>query len=235
MIYYYILALGIIATVVFLLIRVKEGGVKGTIAKALASTLFIATAVGASAVSGITDLTFPSYIIVGLVFGLLGDIWLDLKWAYPKDNDTYTFAGFISFAVGHLIFISGLLTKYADSSKPIYILLPLAAAIVLGIATVALEKVMKLKYGKFKTVSACYASILIYFTLLAGSLALMNSFDVKALNVIFIGGVFFLISDLILSGTYFGEGKDRPIDVITNHVSYYIAQYLIASSLLFLA
>ena len=28
--------------------------------------------------------------------------------------------------------------------------------------------------------------------------------------MILIGGVLFLISDLILSGTYFGKGKDRP-------------------------
>ncbi len=54
------------------------------------------------------------------------------------------------------------------------------------------------------------------------------------LNFMFAGGIFFLISDLILSGTYFGEGKNRPVDIIINHVTYYIAQFLIASSLLFL-
>ena len=38
--------------------------------------------------------------------------------------------------------------------------------------------------------------------------------------------------DLILSGTYFGEGKNRPVDIVTNHVTYYIAQFVIAGSLL---
>ena len=51
--------------------------------------------------------------------------------------------------------------------------------------------------------------------------------------MLFVGGVFFLISDLILSGTYFGEGKDRPVDIVTNHMTYYIAQYLIALSIAF--
>ena len=51
----------------------------------------------------------------------------------------------------------------------------------------------------------------------------------------FIGGVFFAISDLILSGTYFSTGKDRPVDVITNHATYYIAQFIIASSILFIS
>ena len=52
--------------------------------------------------------------------------------------------------------------------------------------------------------------------------------------LIFIGGVLFVISDLILSGTYFGVGKNRPVDIITNHVSYYLAQFVIASSILFM-
>lgn len=234
MIYTYVLAMGILATLFFLVVRVREGGIKGVIAKSLASALFIATAIAAMSVNASTDPSFAAYICVGLIFGLLGDIWLDLKWVYPNDNDEYTFAGFISFAVGHLVFIMALLDIYADFSKPLYIIIPIAAAIVLGIATVALENVMKLKYGKFKTISACYGCILIFFTLLSGSLALMNGFEVKTLNVIFVGGLFFLISDLILCGTYFGVGKNRPLDVITNHVSYYIAQYLIASSLIFL-
>ena len=55
------------------------------------------------------------------------------------------------------------------------------------------------------------------------------------LNLLFIGLIFFLISDLILSGTYFGEGKNRPVDVVTNHVTYYVGQFLIALSLLYLA
>ena len=43
----------------------------------------------------------------------------------------------------------------------------------------------------------------------------------------------FAASDLILSGTYFGEGKDRPVDIVLNYLTYYPAQYLIAFSLAF--
>ena len=37
-----------------------------------------------------------------------------------------------------------------------------------------------------------------------------------------------------LSGTYFGEGKERPVDFVLNYVFYYGAQFTIAFSLLFL-
>ena len=42
------------------------------------------------------------------------------------------------------------------------------------------------------------------------------------------------VSDLILSGTYFGVGKERPVDLALNYLSYYPAQFLIASALVFL-
>ena len=47
------------------------------------------------------------------------------------------------------------------------------------------------------------------------------------------GGVLFAVSDLILSGTYFGEGKERPFDIISNAITYYLAQYVIAFSIMF--
>ena len=40
----------------------------------------------------------------------------------------------------------------------------------------------------------------------------------------------FAASDLILGGTYFGQGHNRPGDVIANHTLYYAAQFLIAVS-----
>ncbi len=48
------------------------------------------------------------------------------------------------------------------------------------------------------------------------------------------GGILFLLSDLVLSGTYFGEGKNKPSYVVVNHALYYGAQFCIASSILFL-
>ena len=99
---------------------------------------------------------------------------------------------------------------------------------------VLLEKPMKMVYGKFKAITAIYGFVLAFMTFLSASLAIMNKFENMTLNFMFAGGVFFLISDLILSGTYFGEGKRRPVDVITNHTTYYAAQFLIAASLMFI-
>lgn len=235
MLYFIVLALGIIATVAFLVKRVKEGGVKAAMLKAFASTLFIGTGVAAAAtVIGSEKFSFALLVIMGLVLGLMGDIWLDLKWVYPESNDTYTFAGFGAFMIGHFMFLAGLFIHYADFSQPLYIVIPAVLALLLGVGVVALEKPMKMVYGKFKAITGVYGFVLAFMTFLSGGLALMNGFKEMTLNFMFAGGVLFLISDLILSGTYFGEGKRRPVDIITNHVSYYAAQFVIASAILFI-
>ncbi len=234
MLYVIALVLGIVATVAFLVKRVKEGGVKAAMLKAFASTLFIATGVAAAAsVTGAEKFSFSLFVIMGLVMGLMGDIWLDLKWVYPETNDTYTFAGFGSFMIGHFFYIAGLFIHYADFTKPLFIVIAAAIALVLGGGTVLLEKPMKMVFGKFKAITGVYGFVLGFMTFLSGALALMNNFKVMTLNFMFVGGVLFLLSDLILSGTYFGEGKRRPVDIITNHVSYYVAQFVIASAILF--
>ena len=68
----------------------------------------------------------------------------------------------------------------------------------------------------------------------AGYLAIVNKMQVASYNMLFIGGILFALSDLILCGTYFGEGKDKPFDLISNSITYYVAQYLIAFSIFFL-
>lgn len=233
MLYFIALALGIVATIAFLVKRVKEGGVKAAMLKAFASTLFVATGVAAASTVIGYRISIALFIVMGLVMGLMGDIWLDLKWVYPESNDTYTFAGFGSFMIGHFFYIAGLFIHYADFTKALYIVIPAVIALLLGGGVVILEKPMKMVYGKFKAITGVYGFVLGFMTFLSGSLALMNDFKSMTLNFMFVGGVFFLLSDLILSGTYFGEGKRRPVDIITNHVSYYAAQFVIASAILF--
>lgn len=104
----------------------------------------------------------------------------------------------------------------------------------LSFLNLALEKPMKLRYGKLRTTVIVYGALLFSTLLLTGSLALSYGFQEKALNLLFAGAALFAASDLILSGTYFGVGKDRPVDIILNYLTYYPAQFLIALSLLFL-
>ena len=228
------LALGLVFLCVFLKTRVKVCSAKATVTKAFVSVCFLLSWIAASYFSGFTQ--FAALIGGGLIMGLLGDIWLDLKFCYEKDEDFYTKMGFLSFAIGHFFYVAAVvLGVKGEGFKPLAILPALGVALVAALVVFFGEKAMKLHYGAYKMISTLYGAVLFFMAAFAFFAALFAGLKENVhLVVMAIGGVLFILSDLILSGTYFGEGKRRPVDVITNHVFYYVAQFVIAASVLFL-
>lgn len=221
-------ALGAAALIAYLAEKTRRYTVRAVFLKTLVSTLFVTTAVCAAFFSGVGFRPFSAFVLLGLVFGLLGDIWLDLKYVFPEKDAEFTYAGFAVFAVGHVLYITGLILTFYKPGQPVYIFAPLLLAAALGAGNVKLEKPMKLNYGAFRPVVACYGAFLFAAVLFSGSLALQNGWQEPALNVFFIGTALFAASDLVLSGTYFGQGKERSVDLILNYLFYYSAQFLIA-------
>ena len=249
-----LLACGAIALALFLRERLRGHTLRAALAKSVVSAIFVGLGCCAwfHSIWAFMDthLDFPflgAFVVPGLVFGLMGDIWLDLKFVYPSDDAPLTYAGFAAFGVGHILYQLGLILQYyvrgvlrsgltvqfVGPGKPGFVLVPMGLAVVLTFGNVLMEKPMKLRYGQLKPVVIAYGFLLFFTVLLSGSLALMHGWSETSLNVFFVGSILFALSDLILSGTYFGEGKDRPADVVLNHVSYYAAQFLIAFSLAF--
>ncbi len=228
-IYWTVLVLGIAATIIFLVVRVRKGGVPALIVKAIASILFISTACAAIA-ANTGELNYGLLIVIGLSCGLLGDIWLDLKYIYIEDKDTYLYAGFYSFLAGHLFFITALFMNYRWT--PVTLIISIVPALLGAIVTMAMEKPMKLDYGSFKPTCFIYGFTLMMVA--SSSIVAAAATGETAWIVMSTGAVLFLMSDLMLSGTYFGQGKNTPVYVVMNHVLYYAAQFVIASSVLFL-
>lgn len=224
--------LGLISLGAFLFLRVKKTDVKSLMFKSITSVMFILT--GVFLTIGKPSL-YSGLIVAGLVCGILGDIWLDMKFMYKNDEKFLTNAGFISFSFGHFFYIAAIVAGSAPSFKAVSLLPSLGIAVIAGCAVYFGEKIMKLNYGSYKTISAFYGALLFFTTVFSLFTCIFSGFSQnKHLFTFFIGGVLFVISDLILSGTYFGDGKNRPVDIITNHVSYYLAQFVIASSILFM-
>lgn len=223
--------LGLAALFLYVREKLKGCTVKALILKAVVSALFIAVGFCAVYANGSRCALF---ILGGLVCGILGDIWLDLKYIYPADDTPYTFSGFISFAIGHVLFISGMLLDFGDTVAAPKLLLIAAISVALGFATVLSGPLMGLNYGKYRGISMLYGPLLFGTALVALLLSLNTGFENTGLVMMLVGGVLFALSDLVLSGTYFGTGKDRPVDIILNYIFYYGAQFTIALSILFL-
>ncbi|MDR0847708.1 MAG: lysoplasmalogenase [Propionibacteriaceae bacterium] len=175
-------------------------------------------------------------VCIGLFFGLLGDIVLSLKDLVPSMFDKFLTWGFVLFALGHVAFIAGLIRGW-DTPFP-WVPIGICAVVVLGF--VVCEKVLKLDFGNFKWVVAGYGVLLTmlpsmgFFTLAFGTHpeATISGALVQPL-IMAIAGISFMISDLVLAWTYFGPQKDRPWEHVTCYVFYYLAQFAIAGSLLF--
>ena len=190
----------------FLKEKVKAYSVKAVMFKAAASICFVGVAAVSLFAKGYHALSIC--VALGLFFGVLGDIWLDFKYVFKEHDKIFTYAGFIS--------------------------LPLVGGLLISVCNLFIAKPMKLDYSGYKVISIIYGFFLFSMTLSALSLSIMMGFNNVTLIMIFVGGLLFTISDLILSGTYFGKGKERPVDIITNSVTYYAAQFVIALALFFI-
>ena len=86
-------------------------------------------------------------------------------------------------------------------------------------------------YGKFKWIVFLYSFMLALTMTTAMVTAYITGFQ-KMWVVMSIGGLVFLLSDLVLSGMYFGEGKNTKFNIILNHTLYYAAQFTMAATIL---
>ncbi len=224
------IAIGMVLLGVFLHLRVNEDRKKAVVTKALVSVFFLLTLLTGSLAAGENaDWGFTALLCGGLIFGLLGDIWLDLKYIYTQDSDFWTFSGFFVFLTGHLFYYAAVILHYGIVS-PLAVVFTVASAVGTVIFLIVLEKPTKMHYGKFKGITMGYGAILVSMFAFCLNTAIFDGHGNAGILLMTIGGGLFIVSDLILCDTYFGPGKPKKIEIITNHVTYYIAQYCIAAS-----
>ena len=208
-------------------VRLKLGGASlpALALKALTTVLCIAMAVYAAHeqthVSG-----WAAVVVLALVCGLLGDVFLDLKLIYRQDDAWFTYAGFIAFGVGHLLYWAYFFTQLDWSSSVLLWWLGLDVVLVVGVWLT--EKPMQLDYGRFRAVSLLYALVLLGVLLQAAYAWWQQPSWQWAMFTV--GMLAFVASDLILSQSYFGKRPEKPWMISGNYACYFGAQCLVAWS-----
>ena len=234
MLTYISLALGAVFLVLFMVKCHKKRSVLGVYIKNLTSIFFLLTGLTATFCnSDYPDLwKYSLPIMMGGVFGLMGDIYLDQKWLYPEHNDQYLNMGFISFGIGHFFYIGAIYAQAKFTLKDM--LIPLVVGVIVTLSNLALEKPTKQKYGKFYAIVTLYCLIL--GTMVGTSLWAAIKTGQVAYIVFNVGAVLFLISDIILSPMYFAikQNRNTPFNFVINHATYYIGQFMIAFSVFLL-
>lgn len=209
----------------YILMCCKKRNVPGVLIKSIVSVFYIATAAFAIAERPET-VGYGIMIIIGGVFGLLGDVYLDQKWIHKESNDNYLRMGFSVFAIGHLFYVYAISTVVEISLKDLLI----AVLVGVGFSTInfLLSKPLKQDFGKFKVFVFCYGMVLTVMLVTSG-IAYYKTRS-TAFLIYLIAGAFFFVSDVILSAIYFTkDGKKVTVTrFILNIIAYYAAQYLIA-------
>ena len=216
------LALCIVSTIIFIIIKTKIGGKKGVIAKAFASLMFVMGGVLAFLNK---QLPFYAYFFLGaLIFSFIGDILLGLfETKSGKTNSSYLLLGIAAFSITQILNIVGMSFHALNEMDNIIVPLGLAAGIgiVIALLITVNSKSMGITFGKFTlpaTIYSCFViSTFIY--------AIFLTFLVQFTWSLIIATTLFLASDLILSFMYFGDRNQTEMDV-ANKVTYYLAQIM---------
>lgn len=227
--YYIVLSVGVIVSFIFCYKRRMGYSVDNLIFKAVSSLCYLLTGVFAL-IGNSAAFTYGSLIIMGGALGLVGDILLDLKGIYKSEERVYLKGGFIFFLVGHIFYTCAVI--HSLKIKWYLVLIAAAISIVFGIGIVLSANIMKVHYGAFRRIVAIYCSFLAMTTVISIIATIITGFQ-KGYLLMAIGAVLFLLSDAVLSSTFFGRGKDKPHHLFINHFLYYAGQYLIAASVLF--
>ena len=210
---------------------------KSLLLKMICASLFVTVGVLSMYISD-NFTPFAMMMLVGLVFGWLGDFFLHV-------NTTFLcFAiGFLNFLIGHIVYIVAYI-KTLSAISPGYNhtnYVEVCAVILLSIAAMISAVKFKLNIPGKVTKGA----IAVYFVILAlmfvkatalgyGYMSTGAVGGVPALIVLSVGSFSFLVSDVLIGIIMFGgKKKNYPLKIV-NIVTYFVAQVLLASSILFI-
>lgn len=161
---------------------------------------------------------FRKRIFIGLIFGLLGDVFLML----PANHPSYFMLGLLSFLIGHLFYISAFNLDIQSSTKKASNIF-LITSIVLAIFSGAFFLYLRPFLGSLQLPVLIYCFIISLMVML--SIGRWGKVDKSSALFITIGAFFFLISDSLLAYNKFVLPLENSGLYVMS--TYMLAQYFI--------
>lgn len=220
---FFLAMLGILCQICFIIVEHKEQYVKAVVLKGSAALLFCL--IGFSALGSTQNASFARLICIGLCFGAVGDILLNLRFVFPKIGQKIFLTGVAAFLTGHILYLAALI-PLAQSLIPCLIVGVLLAA---GLLT-WIFKTLTVKLA-FKIFGILYIGAIVLMTAVAAGNVICSPSTAAWMHAV--GAVLFTLSDIVLIFNTFGPEQKFSMR-ITNLSLYYLGQLMIAFSLFFI-
>ena len=101
-----LIVLGCVLQGLFIKTEHEEKYLTADILKGAAAMMFVLIGLSAEG-SGPGDHLF----VAGLIFGMIGDILLNLRYIFPKQGQKIFLGGIVAFLIGHLLYLAGLIPQ----------------------------------------------------------------------------------------------------------------------------
>ena len=231
-----LLCLGAVMSTVFIVSKVINYSLKTIIFKTIASLFFVALGIALFCMHSEGHFYFKLFTILGLFFGLLGDVLLGFKYITTKTKKFWILSGLFAFAIGHIMYTTGLLLEFYVPGNALFIVLPFTLPLVFMCIYMFVAKRVGINFGKgLLPFALFYLYCLTMMLSTSISMVCLHKFAVTTLVMFFCGAICFATSDSMLTGAYFKEGQRPKAYMATYSVFYYVAQFVIAFSIFFLA
>lgn len=221
-----VLLAAVIAAVVFIIVSYKGTAGASVAAKTIASLLFVT--LGLLCFLHSKRSSYALLVMVALVFGLFGDVFLELQPVFSKKKNLFFLLGLSAFFIGHVFYVVAFL-KIA----PFTILHPIVFAATFCVALL-LKAIFKVDPQKMLPPVLAYLTVISLMVAAAFGVAFSNGLSPQnPIRVMLpLSALLFLISDAVLAYIYYGKTKAKPL-VAINLSTYYAAQILLALTILF--
>ena len=220
-----VVLVGVALDAAFIVTEYRKKYVAAVVLKGLASLVFVV--LGLICMQKAAGRPFALSVLLGLMFGALGDILLNLRMVLEKGKDKIFAAGIAVFLIGHLLYILALILR--DASAALYGI-PAAAVLALILIPLVLKRI-DAPSKQLRAFGVVYLAVVVVMFGCAAALAILHWGEGCSL-LFALGALLFLISDFVLVFNLFGRKKHPSLRAI-NLSLYYVGQLLIALCLLF--
>ncbi len=215
---------------------------KSLATKMVASTMFVLIGVISMFLAENTS-QYAKTMIIGSVFGWVGDLLMHIPHPKDKPNMPLVYTGAASFLIGHIFYVTAFVQTTAVL-KPDYNFFALPEVIAFLIIYIAfalmLEPVFKFNFtSKFMKFGLYVYSVFLVIMLVKSLSFAITYFQYGSENnliatiILFLGGIFFFISDFTLGLRLIGGKKDSLFIKSLSLYTYFLAQFFLSSSILF--